>query len=107
MKVFLSHNHQDKEKVRELANRLKVADIAVWLDEESIHPGDSWADKIQEAIESTDAILIAISRHTSRSQWQSSEIAHAIAARRYRNMKVIPVLIEQGSELPFFIKDIL
>lgn len=38
--VFLSHNHQDKPRVRRLAERLREAGLRVWFDAWVIKPGD-------------------------------------------------------------------
>ncbi len=45
--VFLSHNHAEKNWVRELAERLANTDyngrpLRPWLDEQIINPGDLW-----------------------------------------------------------------
>ena len=37
--VFLSHNRQDKPRVRALAERLRDAGLRVWLDDWVIKPG--------------------------------------------------------------------
>lgn len=44
--VFLSHSAQDKDAVREIANRLKSDGVRVWFDEWEIRAGDSIPAKI-------------------------------------------------------------
>ena len=39
--VFLSHSSDDKNIVRDIANRLKDDGVRVWFDEWEIQPGDS------------------------------------------------------------------
>ena len=107
MHVFLSHNYKDKDKVRRLADRLIESGQSVWLDEDNVMPGELWQDKLQKAIDDSYAIVVVVSRHTAESRWQTAEISHAIAARRHQEKKVIPVLIEQVSELPFFLRDVV
>ena len=108
MNVFISHNHKDKDVVRRLAEDLKRHEISVWLDENIISPGEPWAEKLSYAVEKSDAVLVIISRNTSASQWQASEIAFAIAAqKRDESKRVIPVLVDKGAEVPFFLKSLL
>jgi hypothetical protein len=38
--VFLSHNHADKPRVRQLAKKLRAEGLRVWFDEWIIKPGD-------------------------------------------------------------------
>ena len=39
-KIFLSHNHRDKEFVRELAGYLRQYGIEAWVDEAEIKIGE-------------------------------------------------------------------
>lgn len=106
MNIFVSHSHSDKETVLKIAEGLKQHGINTWLDEELISPGDNWLDKINRAIENSDAILVIISKNTGQSEWQTSEISFAISAQRQNTRKkIIPVLIERDAEVPFFLKD--
>jgi hypothetical protein len=108
MKVFVSHNHKDKEIVRKLADDLRRQGVEVWLDEELIAPGEPWAEKLGYAVEQSDAVLVVMSRNTSDSQWQTSEIAFAVAAqKRDISKRIIPILIDKNAEVPFFLKHLL
>lgn len=108
MKVFISHSHKDKEVVRRLADDLRRYDFDVWLDEDLISPGEQWTDKINESLESSDVVLIIMSHNTSKSRFQNSEIAFAVASqRKHPSKRVIPILIEKNAELPFFLRDIV
>ncbi len=49
--VFLSHNRQDKPRVRALAERLKEAGLRVWLDDWVIKPGDDIYLAIERGLE--------------------------------------------------------
>ena len=106
MNIFISHSHSDKATVRKIAEDLKRHGITIWLDEELITPGDNWLDKINSAVENSDAILVIISRNTEQSRWQTSEIAFAVSAQRQNSTKkIIPILIDREAEVPFFLKD--
>jgi TIR domain len=49
-KIFLSHNHNDKPFVRELASYLRRYGIEVWVDEAEIKIGDSLIEKVGQGI---------------------------------------------------------
>ncbi len=108
MNVFISHSHKDKEVVRKIADDLKHQNLSVWLDEDLVAPGEPWAEKLSHAVAQSDAVIVVVSRNTGASQWQTSEIAFAIAAQKRDELKrVIPVLIDRGAEVPFFLKNLL
>ncbi len=62
-------------------------------------------ERINEAIRQSEAIIIVISKNTPKSQWQSSEIAMAIAAHKISSKRIIPIVLDENAEIPFFIKD--
>ena len=65
LKVFLCHASQDKPVVRELAQRLFVEGwIDPWLDEKKLLPGQDWRLKIEEAVETSDIVIICLSSNS-------------------------------------------
>ena len=108
MRVFVSHSHDDKQIVRRIVQDLQRHGVEVWLDEDLILPGEQWTHKITEAFENSDAILVIMSRNTVKSQWQTSEIAFAVATQRTDPSKrIIPVLVDKQADVPFFLKDLV
>lgn len=104
MKVFISHSHDDKQIVRRIVDDLNKNGVEVWLDENLISPGELWTDKITEALQSSDVILVIMSRNTSESRWQTFEIAFSVAAQRGDPSKrIIPVLVDRQADVPFFL----
>jgi WD40 repeat protein len=93
--VFLSHNSQDKPRVRRLAERLKAAGVQVWLDEWVIRAGDIIALKVDEGLEHSRVLLLCISPAALASGWVALERSTAIhrdpsnAGRRF-----IPLLLD-------------
>ena len=59
-RVFLSHSNKDSETVRRIADDLVAADIDVWLDAWEIVAGDSIVQKIQEGLEDSDLLAVAL-----------------------------------------------
>jgi len=63
LRVFLCHSSQDKPIVRELYQRLLAESwIDPWLDEEKLLPGQDWNLEIEKAAESSDVVIVCISR---------------------------------------------
>ena len=58
--VFLSHSSKDKPVVRDLAQRLKSDGLRVWLDEWEIRPGDMIGLKIEQGLEQSRVLVLAI-----------------------------------------------
>lgn len=65
LKVFLCHASQDKPAVRELSRRLFAEGwIDPWLDEKKLLPGQDWRLEIEDAVETSDIILICLSSNS-------------------------------------------
>lgn len=98
--VFLSHNHQDKPRVRRLAEQLRAAGLRVWLDEWVIQPGDDIYLAIERGLDATRVLLLCLSPNALGSDWVALERSTAIhrdpsnAGRRF-----IPLLLAD-CELP-------
>jgi formylglycine-generating enzyme required for sulfatase activity len=65
-KIFLCHASEDKQKVREVYQRLKEEDFEPWLDEEDLLPGQLWRQEIPKVLRSSDFILIFLSQTSIR-----------------------------------------
>src|SRR5262245_26717113 len=62
-RIFLCHASEDKAQVREVYHRLRSIDgFEPWLDEEDLLPGQEWAREIPRALQTSDFILIFLSR---------------------------------------------
>ena len=62
-RIFLCHASDDKAHVREIYHRLRVIEeFEPWLDEEDLLPGQEWAQEIPRALQTSDFILIFLSR---------------------------------------------
>jgi len=76
--VFLSHNSEDKPRVRRLAERLKQSGVRVWLDEWVIKPGDIIALREDEGLEQSRVLLLCVSPAALASGWVALERSTAI-----------------------------
>lgn len=71
--VFLSHNSQDKLRVRKLAERLKEAGLRVWFDEWVIKPGEDIYLAIEHGLEAARAQVLCLSPAALGSEWVTLE----------------------------------
>jgi WD40 repeat protein len=76
--VFLSHNANDKPRVRRLAMRLRDAGLRVWFDEWSIAAGEIIALKVDEGLEQSRVLLLCLSPNALASNWVALERSTAI-----------------------------
>lgn len=102
--IFLSHNHNDKPFVRELASYLGHYGIQVWVDEAEIKIGDSLIDKVGKAIESNAFVGVVISKNSVQSPWVERELEIALQIELTEKRKVLlPIRLDE-SKIPIFLK---
>jgi TIR domain-containing protein len=94
MKVFISHAHENEALAKKLGKALKRAGWDVW-DDEQILPGDNWAEKIGQALEESQAMVVLLTGAALSSSNVRWEIDYALGTKRLKN-RLIPVLV--GSE---------
>jgi hypothetical protein len=97
--VFLCHNSDDKDVIRELNARLKEKNIRTWLDEEQLQPGRPWQDELEKQIPSINCVVIAVGK-TGTGPWQDMEIRAFLAEFVKRGCPVIPVLLSDCTDIP-------
>ena len=71
--VFLCHSSEDKEVVRDVAERLKRDRLQVWFDEWELKPGDSIPAKIEEGLEHSRVLVLCMSKNAFGSDWAGLE----------------------------------
>ena len=71
--VFLSHNSQDKPRVRTLAERLKQAGLRVWFDEWVIKAGDDIYLAIERGLVAARVQVLCLSPAALGSEWVTLE----------------------------------
>lgn len=79
--------------------------VSYWFDTGEILASDAYAEKITEAIISSDAFLFISSENANSSQWTSKEIALA----HHYNKKLIPFRIDESffnRKVAFYLADI-
>lgn len=74
--VFLSYARDDVARVRPLAQALESAGHSVWWDQH-IAGGQQYAEEIEQALESADAVVVVWTDSSCRSSWVRDEAASA------------------------------
>jgi small GTP-binding protein len=94
--VFLSHNSEDKPRVRELAEELRDAGLRVWLDDWVIKPGDDIYLSVERGLEAARVQVLCLSPAALGSKWVELERSTVLfrdpgnAGRRF-----VPLLLEE------------
>jgi HSP90 family molecular chaperone len=105
--AFISYGRKDELEVKSIYDHLTDNGLKVWLDIESIKPGDDWMESMQAGLENSRACLVFY--RDEPNVWQQEETKQAIRKRaKDPTFKVIPVLLpgvqETEPPLPPFLQ---
>lgn len=65
IRIFLSYAHEDLDKALKIYHALNsYPGVDVWLDKESLLPGQRWEQAIRQAIRSANYFIVLLSRHS-------------------------------------------
>jgi len=108
--VFLSYSMNDSKDVEKIARYLGDSEVPVWFDKWAIVPGDRWQERIEQALNESQVILIFVGKEPI-GNWQNTEIKAAIqqAMSSTQPKRIIPILLPGSSphNIPLFLKGIL
>lgn len=68
-RIFISYSRADRQRVAGLASLLEALEHDVFMDQRSIRPGKRWKEKLEEALQAADVLLVFWTRHAARSDW--------------------------------------
>lgn len=96
MDIFISYKSDERSVAKQLATKLTEAGYSVWWDN-ALLAGDRFQREIQQALDTSRAVIVLWSRRSIQSEWVQAEAERARRAR-----KVIPVIIDDlpHTELP-------
>lgn len=106
--VFLCHNSQDKDAVREMNIRLQSENIRTWFDEEQLPPGRLWQELLEEQIGQIKTAAVFVGQ-SGLGPWQDIEIRAFLSQFVKRRCPVIPVILDdcnQVPQLPLFLEQL-
>ena len=86
--TFFSYSREDSDFVVRLAQDLRAAGAAVWLDQLDIHAGDRWDRSVGEALERCRRLIVILSPASVASDNVLDEVSNALNERK----TIIPVL---------------
>ncbi|MGH7596903.1 MAG: toll/interleukin-1 receptor domain-containing protein [bacterium] len=81
-RIFISHAWEDKALVRRLEAELQAAGAEVWVDHVGIRGGDNLPERISEALEWCNTLLLIWSDAASQSRWVKLEWTNAISLEK-------------------------
>lgn len=97
MRVFISHSDQDSDLAAKVAEVLQRNGLEVWYNGEVL-PGDNWAQKVAEALEQSQAMVVLITPESRRSKWMEREIEYALGKREFSG-RLIPVVVGRLADI--------
>ncbi len=77
-KIFISYAHQDAAEAGRLARALRSEDHDVWLDTDSLLPGQEWKLEIEKAVRESDVFIALLSRWSSERGYVQKELRLAL-----------------------------
>jgi len=66
LRVFLLYARSDKQAVHHLYSRMVKDGVRVWVDEKNLLPGQDWAHEIRKTIQSSDVVIVCLSKQFNR-----------------------------------------
>src|SRR5947209_4640804 len=104
MEAFLSYSSADKKLAERLRKELTRDGLSVWSDESLIAPGEKWQQRIEEAIRSSDSILVLVGPRERVDEAQQFTWRVALeAVWKDSSKRLVPILL-RGAELPSFVR---
>lgn len=97
LRVFFSHSSQDADWVERVGAQATAAGVEVYLAEHDVSPGQQLSQKVTDALEASDAVIVLLSKNSLASVYVQQEIGVAHHAGKL----VIPILMEEvvGTDL--------
>ena len=103
LRVFLSYSPAESNEARSLYQRFTHDGLDPWLDTEKVLPGQNWQHEIQNAVRSSDVVLICFSK-LFQMDFRRNEIRIALEeAEKHPNNEIfiIPVRLEESQPPDF------
>ena len=94
-RAFISYSRKDFAIAELLRLKLQAENIKTFVDTENIEAGSEWRDSIDNEIESSDVLIVSVTKQSLKSDYVQYEWAFAVG----RHTKVLP-LVFGSVELP-------
>jgi len=105
--VFLSYSGKDEQVAAGLgaALREKFQTVFDYRDGESIRPGQPWLEEIFTQLSASAIGIPLLSTSYVESGNCEHELREMVAKRDAKSMEVIPVVLDEGVEIPTYVRD--
>jgi TIR domain len=90
VQLFVSYSREDEAIVKPVVQLLRVTDSKVFLDVDSIVPGDRWQEELENSLSRADKICVFWCLHSAESEWVEREWRYA----HQKNKRIIPLLLD-------------
>lgn len=106
--IFLSHNHNDKVIVEQVAIKLRevFGQDQIFYDSWSMQPGDGIIDKMNEGIRDCKLFLFFVSKNSLQSKMVELEWQNALMKATKGETKIVPVRIDDCFMPPILLQSI-
>ena len=94
--VFLSYSRDDKDRVLDLASKLRNAGVDLWIDQGGIDGAALWGESIVHALEGAKVLLLIVTPAAVRSH----NVAKEVMLTSERGGSILPVHLEQTAIPP-------
>ena len=88
--VFISYSREDKDRVLDLAAKLRVAGVSLWIDQGGIDGATLWGEEIVKALENAKVLLLVVTESAVRSH----NVAKEVVLASERKGHILPVHLE-------------
>lgn len=88
--IFISYSKRDIVYAEKLINALKREGFNPWVDMEGLGAGTHWQTRLQKQIQSCDAYILIMSRHSRNSKWVPDELVTA----KSKGKPIFPLLLD-------------
>ena len=93
-KIFISHSTVDRKIALDISKLLDSSSIETWFASEDVDLGSNFAEKITEALSSSDYLLLILSPTSISSPHVKREVSLAID----KNIPILPILLGQKED---------
>ncbi|MFK4766327.1 toll/interleukin-1 receptor domain-containing protein [Desulfobaculum sp. SPO524] len=106
--IFLSHNHNDKVIVEQIAIRLRdtFGQENIFYDSWSVQPGDGIVDKMNEGLGACKLFLFFVSKNSLQSNMVKLEWQNAVVRATGGHTKIIPVKLDDCLMPPILLQSL-
>jgi hypothetical protein len=109
VQIFLSYSKADQDVGARIATGLRAEGHEVFFDQTDLPPGDSYDDRIRDAVRSSDLLLFLVSPDSvEKGRYTRTELSHARHTWPDPSGRVLPVMVRPTpyENIPSYLKTV-